>query len=253
MSWKIYASSLQGGTHIANGMPCQDSSNYKKISTGFGDYMILVASDGCGTARHSDKGANIITSEVVECLSYWLRNSTVVPELPDLLIFSLGHANQCLTKTATRLSISVIELAATCACLIVGPDRFAAAQIGDGIITGISHGICGCLFWPNQEYANVTHTLTAKDWRRNIQIYSSAPNSVVPESWLIVTDGIQSISCDYEKKTPVPGFTSVLVEKLRILSQTSCESAQAALEALLRSERVDSVVTDDKTIITAFR
>ena len=253
MDWQICGSSTQGTTHIASGLPCQDSNKHKSIHTKLGNYMILVASDGCGTAKHSNIGSSIITSEVTDCIEYWLQRSVIAPDLSDLITLSFGHANQCLAKSAAKLSVSVSELAATCICLVVGPDRFAAAQIGDGIIIGLSNSICGCLFWPKQEYANVTHSLTGRDWRGNTQTLDVALSSNIPDSWFLATDGIQAISCDYEKKVPISGFVSVLLDKFRALSRSNGENMQKALDLFLKSERVNLAVSDDKTIILAFR
>jgi hypothetical protein len=213
----------------------------------------LVASDGCGTAKHADIGSDTVVSEVIACISYWIQNSVSIPDLSELIVYAFGHANQCLAKTAGRHSISVNDLAATCMCLVIGPDRYAAAQIGDGVIIGLSQGVCGCLFWPNQEYANVTNALTGKDWRYNTQTVAINSGHNMPDGWFLATDGIQAISCDYQKRVPVSGFISVLIEKFRRVADSDTESIQTALEALLRSERVNSAVSDDKTVILAFR
>jgi len=253
VTWKICASSLKGTNHDASELPCQDSNKHKRIQGRLGDYIILVASDGCGTAKHSDIGSDIVTAEVTDCLAYWLQNSIVIPDLSELIVYAFGHANQCLHKAAGRLSISADDLAATCICLVIGPDSYAAAQIGDGIIVGLFNGICGCVFWPNQEYANVTHALTGRYWRYNTQTINIISGSTMPDGWFLATDGIQAISCDYEKKVPGSGFVSVLIEKFRRVSDPTGQSLDKALEALLRSERVNSVVSDDKTVILAFR
>ena len=253
MNWTICASSLQGKNHIASGFPCQDSNRHRTITTRLGEYNILVVSDGCGTATHSNIGAELITAEVADCLSFWLQNATTIPDLSELLLFSFGHAHQCLKKAAERLSVSINELAATCICLIIGPDRYAAAQIGDGIIVGIRNRISGCVFWPNQEYANVTHALTGREWPINTQTLNITSGTNIPDGWLLATDGIQAISCDYEKRVPVPGFAPALIDKLRLISNSSCKDAQSALEALLDSERVNAAVSDDKTIAVAFK
>ncbi len=253
MSWRICTSSLQGTSHFASGMPCQDSNKYKEVQAKSGNYIILVASDGCGSAKHADTGSDIVVSEVVDCLSYWIQNSVIIPDLSELIVYAFGSANQCLAKAAGKLTIPVNELAATCMCMVIGPDRYAAAQIGDGVIIGVSKGICGCLFWPNQEYANVTNALTGKDWRYNTQTVEIHSGHNMPDGWFLATDGIQAISCDYQKRVPVSGFISVLIEKFRRLSDSNTESMQTALEAFLKSERVNAAVSDDKTVILAFR
>lgn len=253
MDWQTCGSSFFGTTHAACGLPCQDSNKHMSINTRFGDYIILVASDGCGTAKHSDIGSRIVTTEVSDCISNCLQHSSFIPSLSDLIVHSLGHANQCLAGVATSLSISINDLAATCICLVVGPDRFAAAQIGDGIIIGLSNNVAGCLFWPMQEYANVTHSLTSSNWLSHTQTLASPLPSIVPDSWFLATDGIQAIACDYEKKAPVSGFVSVLLHKFKGLSHLPARDMQLALDTFLQSERVSLAVSDDKTVILAFR
>ena len=253
MNWRTCGSSFLGATHVVCGVPCQDSNKHRSVHTRFGDYIIIVVSDGCGTAKHSDIGSDIITFEVTSCISCCLQRSSIISNLSDLIVHSLGHANQCLARAATRLAISVNELAATCICLVVGPDRYAAAQIGDGIIVGLSNNVSGCLFWPSQEYANVTHSLTGRDWRSNTQTLDSSLTCTIPDSWFLATDGIQAIACDYEKKVPVSGFVSVLLDKFKRLSHLSEQDMQLALDTFLLSERVNSAVSDDKTVVLAFR
>jgi len=253
VNWHIYASSIEGSSHLGKNLPCQDANQCRRVATRWGEYAIIVVSDGCGTARHADLGAKIVTTETLECLEAWLKCPVLTPDLSDLIEYSLGHAHQCLIRAAKHLSISAEELAATCICLVVGPDRYAAAQIGDGVIVRCSSGICGCLFWQKQEYANVTHSLTAKDWRDNMQTLGQMGRKSLPDSWFIATDGIQAISCDNITKTPSSGFVPVLIDKFRSFSHLPKSRIQESLEAFLRSEKVSSSVSDDKTIAIAFR
>jgi serine/threonine protein phosphatase PrpC len=253
VSWQIYSASFKGTSHIESGLPCQDSNSFNSISTRWGDYSVVVISDGCGTSKHSDIGSAIVTTEVLECLEFWLRKGSILPDLSELIKFAFGHAHQCLNKAAISLSIPVHDLAATCICLVVGPDRFAAAQIGDGVVIGSANGVCGCLFWQNQEYANVTDSLTANNWIKKIQTLCITPTNTVPDSWFLATDGIQAISCDYQCKVPFSGFVPVLMDKFRELSLRPEISMQSALESFLLSDRVASSVNDDTTIVLAFR
>jgi hypothetical protein len=253
VNWHIYASSIEGSSHLSKNLSCQDANQCRRVLTPWGEYAIIVVSDGCGTAKHADLGAKIVTTETLECLEAWLISPILTPDLSDLIEYSLGHAHQCLIRAAEHLSVSAEELAATCICLVIGPDRYAAAQIGDGVIVRCSSGICGCLFWQKQEYANVTHSLTAKDWRDNMQIAGQTGSNLLPDSWFIATDGIQAISCDNKTKTPSSGFVPLLIDKFRSLSHLSEDRIQKSLEAFLRSEKVSSSVSDDKTIAIAFR
>ena len=251
MYWKVCATSIEGTSHIAKGMPCQDCSMALRLSSSSGSYLILIAADGCGSSTHSDIGSQLVAYEIVDCLAYWIKRSDVIPMLSDLLVFALGHANQMLHKKAIELSVPVRELASTCLCVVVGPSGFAAAQIGDGVIVRRSNGITGCLFWPSQEYANVTHTLADKDWFHKIQIHSSSSIEDSSASWFVATDGVQDISCDAEKRIPHPGFVDALLDKLDNVPLESEPLVKEGLARFLRSDRVNSVVSDDKTIVLA--
>ena len=251
MTWKSVAVSVEGKSHHSAGTSCQDSSICMNILTSHGQYLILIASDGCGSSRHSQLGSQIITKDLLECISFWLRRTPQKPDLIEIINHSLGHAHQVLSKKSIELRLQAHELAATCLCLVVGPSTIAAAQIGDGAIIGERNGIFGCVFWPNQEYANVTKSLTDPQWYKHVQLMDSTRNDGDLEGWLLVTDGVQSIACDYEKKVPHLGFVSGLVSKLRILPPGSERLIKDRLVEFLRSDKINRMVSDDKTIVVA--
>ena len=253
MYWKSCSKSIEGTSHIARGVACQDSSRAVSVNTTEGQFLILLAADGCGSSKHSDIGSQLITKEVTDCLNYWIRQAEVIPNLGDLIIYAFGHANQMLSRKADELSISIRDLASTCLCVVTGPTRFAAAQIGDGIIVRRNFGVTGCLFWPNQEYSNVTHTLIDKDWFHKTQVYNSCCTDDSADGWFLATDGIQDIACDSIGRLPHPGFIPVLFDKFSASKDNNEEAIGDSLDNFLRSNRVNSVVNDDKTIVLACR
>jgi len=245
--------STVGVSHLSKDIPCQDSSKATQVVTPKGEHIILVASDGCGSAQYSEVGSNLIVSEVTECIAYWIQRSQAPHNLLDIIVFALGHAHQKLAQKASDKRIPINELAATCMCLVAGSKGFAAAQIGDGVIIGGTEDVFGCLFWPSQEYANVTDSLTDKRWYQHLQVTAHQSNNMQPNSWFLATDGIQAICCDYQKRTPHVGFVSAIISKFRNID---CESEQVMVESLdkfLRSEKINSAVSDDKTIVLACR
>jgi hypothetical protein len=135
----------------------------------------------------------------------------------------------------------------------MGPSCFAAAQIGDGVIVRRNNGVSGCLFWQQQEYANVTHTLADYDWISKVQIFDSVSSCDSGDGWLIATDGIQDIACDSDKMAPHKGFIPVLFDKFCGVELGDEGIIQEGLSKFLRSDRVNSVVADDKTIVIACR
>lgn len=253
MLWRICAKSIEGTSHITKGVPCQDSSKAIRVITSQGLFIILLASDGCGSSKYSDIGSELVIKEVSSCLTYWIRRSEYLPNLADLIVFSFGHANQMLYKKATELSVSIRDLASTCLCTVIGPTSFAVAQIGDGVIVRRMNGVTGCVFWSNQEYTNVTNTLIDKDWIYKTQVINSLSQEGLAGDWFMATDGIQDIACDIKNKIPHPGFVSVLLDKIIRTEEIDEKRIEASLDQFLRSSRVSSVVNDDKTIVLACR
>jgi hypothetical protein len=221
------------------------------VSTSYGSHLIAVVSDGCGSSRHSQLGSELITHNVSECISYWLRKSSHKPDLLDLISFSLGQAHQALSKASIDLGADINELAATCLCLVVGPDCMAACQIGDGVIAGQLNGVLGCIFWPNQEYANVTSSLTDRRWFNKVQFISVPRRSGNFDGWFLATDGVQAIACDYERRIPHMEFVSLLINRFRDTPIGNESLVKERLHDFLRSDKVNTVVTDDKTIVIA--
>ncbi len=253
MHWRISATSIKGTSHINNGLPCQDASAAFRISNAQGQFIILIAADGCGSSKYSEVGSRLIVSEVSNCLEFWIRSSRITLLLSDVLLHSFGHAHQMLHKHAKDLSIPVRDFASTCLCLVMGPASFAAAQLGDGVIVRRNNGVSGCLFWQQQEYANVTHTLVDNDWISKTQTYNSVSSCDSGDGWLLATDGIQGIACDSRRMIPHHGFVPVLFDKFCGDVLEDDGTIHEALSKFLRSDRVNSAVNDDKTIVIACR
>ncbi len=253
MHWKISARSIEGTSHINSGSPCQDASKALRISTNRGQFIILIAADGCGSSKYSETGSSLIVSEVSSCLQFWIERSSNTLLLGDVLLHAFGHAHQMLQRLAKDRSTPIRDFASTCLCLVIGPSSFAAAQIGDGVIVRRNNGVTGCLFWQQQEYANVTHTLVDNDWNGKTQVFDAVLTPDYGDGWLIATDGIQVIACDSDKMTPHPGFVPVLFDKFCGVDLAAEGIIHDGLSKFLRSDRVNSAVTDDKTIVIACR
>jgi len=251
--WKISATSVEGTSHIRSGLPCQDASKALRITTNCGEFIVLIAADGCGSSKYAEIGSSLIVSEVASCLQFWIKRSSNTLLLGDVLLHAFGHAHQMLQKLAKDRSTPIRNFASTCLCLVIGPSSFAAAQIGDGVIVRRNNGVTGCLFWQQQEYANVTHTLVDSDWLSRTQVYDAVLTPDLGDGWLIATDGIQDIACDLNRKAPHPGFFPILLDKFCRVELEAEGIIYDGLSKLLRSERVSSAVTDDKTIVIACR
>jgi hypothetical protein len=132
--------------------------------------LLIVLSDGAGSATHALRGSKLVCSSIVDCAQYWLRN-TLPTDLAGLLLHSAGYARQTLCKVANAEGVSVSEFSATCLCLLITEDSLAALQVGDGlIVVENGSGSIGPIFWPRKhEYANSTTFLTSRNWIQDLQ------------------------------------------------------------------------------------
>jgi len=253
MRWCLASASSTGTSHIASGVECQDSSVYSIIGSIHGDAksLLLVVSDGAGSASQSSRGSRLVCTSIVECVEYWASKS-VTPDLSGLLLHSAGHARQVLRKTANAESRSISDFAATCLCLLITEDSLAALQVGDGlIIVENSSGSLGPVFWPRRyEYANSTTFLTSKNWFQDLQYLQWTGH---PKSFFLCSDGIQSISAYSQSMSVVPSFIDAFKTVLAGESPGYSDQASQRIMSFLDSDNVNSRTDDDKTIIVGIK
>lgn len=249
MSWCLTSASSTGTSHIASGVECQDFSSYSVMKSiqGEAESLLLVVSDGAGSASQSSRGSELVCRSVVECCEYWASKS-VATDLSGLLLHSAGHARQVIQKTANAESRSISDFAATCLCLLITDNLIAALQVGDGlIIVENASGSLGPVFWPRRyEYANTTTFLTSENWFKDLQYSQWA---CLPHSFFLCSDGIQSISAYSSSMSVVPSFIDAFKKVLSGESAGYSVKASRKIMQFLDSDRVNSRTDDDKTVL----
>lgn len=63
-AWRVAAASAIGTSHVASGAKCQDANGVGVFDVAGEHILILVVSDGAGSAKHSDIGAQWAVSTV---------------------------------------------------------------------------------------------------------------------------------------------------------------------------------------------
>ena len=67
--WKTIHQSVQGTSHCAGGVPCQDSSAVRQIELGGETLLVLACSDGAGSAELSHLGSQTACQTLVNLVS----------------------------------------------------------------------------------------------------------------------------------------------------------------------------------------
>ena len=89
MPWITAFGRCRGRSHAANDTPCEDHADMAVLA---GDRVIGVLSDGMGSCRHAEVGANIVREACLRILSSRVP-TTANPRQEDIAnIFTDAHA-----------------------------------------------------------------------------------------------------------------------------------------------------------------
>jgi Protein phosphatase 2C len=249
--WRYAAAKTTGTSHSRENLPCQDSFRCQVISRLHGSVLVVVVSDGAGSAVESARGSALIC----EVLS-----KEVAQSLPDA-IPSPGWLKGCVSRTreslvaeAETLGIPPRQLAATLLCAVLTEQWSAFAQVGDGAIVTRELGTdsWAWLFWPQRgEYANTTSFLTDPNALDVAQI-DTLPHA--QDEVALFTDGIQHLVLHYEEQSVHSPFFERMMAPVR-KSEANGEDPQLSAELVkyLGSDTVTSRADDDLTLVLACR
>jgi hypothetical protein len=213
--------------------------------------LIVVVSDGAGSASEGAHGAAYTCDEVVTQLT---RRIPEPPPSDDWLRDCVARTREGLLVEAQRLEVQPRELAATMLCAVLGTRWSAFAQVGDGAIVTPENGTAtwAWLFWPQRgEYANSTNFLVDATALEHLEVGTL----VNPQQEIAVfTDGLQHLVLNYEEQAVHSPFFEQMMGPVRSSRAKGEDSSLSiGLERYLGSERVTSRSDDDLTLVMVTR
>lgn len=253
-AWRYIHASVKGTGHETTGQPCQDHHAVKLIETGRDEpLLLLVTSDGAGSAAHSEEGSAAVCEETLRWLEMRLSDGTAflteadgVSLVHNLRTYLLNYAEEPERQYAVR------DLACTLNVAAVLPQRAWFLQVGDGaVIVQSGSSPMEVVFWPdNGEYANQTYFVTdVPDDRIHTRIVESELDRLS-----LMTDGLLSLALVFQQRSVhAPFFESMFrgVEALDGVDTGAYGQLQAGLSRFLNSPGVNARTSDDKTLILA--
>lgn len=248
-SWKYVAASVIGSSHTQSGSPCQDHSTCVAIGE---DGLLVVASDGAGSAEHSAIGATLVCSTLHERMVAFVDSGGQLAKIESELVDEwFATVVDRLRIQALALGVPIRELAATLVAAVLTETSAAYFQIGDGgIVVGVG-GQYQVAMWPaSGEYANTTFFVTDDDARASFRISLNAPPV---DEVAVFTDGLQALTLNFAAREVHAPFFDGLFPRLR--AEPSGESSELTdlLKEYLDSARINQRTDDDKTLILATR
>ncbi len=249
-AWRVVAAAVKGKGHEKTGQPCQDAVHWQ---AGHGGWFFAALADGAGSARLSEVGSDLAAQTALRAVVGSLSPPAALGDeagIKAALKAALEAALKALTDEAKTRQARPADLATTLLVCVAGPDRLAAAQVGDGaVVHEDGHGALRALTKPVAgEYLNETVFLTSEGAldRAQIETWSGCAGQVA-----LFSDGLQMLALKMPDAMPHTPFFQPLFGWLARVSDLP--AARAELERLLRSPRVAERTDDDLTLLLARR
>jgi hypothetical protein len=248
-AWITAHTSAIGAGHLKTGDPCQDACVIRTSDDG--EWVIIVVSDGAGTANRSREGSELVVkffSDALLKLVSELNHRSPGHWINDFVIKKVLDTREALRGLAK--SDNIKDFNCTLVACLQGPSGGFSIHIGDGAIFGSESSNTGLFVSPpeNGEYANETFFITEGDWVKHLRI------TPMPKlDWILCcTDGGGSLAIVSEKESePKIGFLQPVMTD--VLNQASVTARNERLKSYLCDPQADKVTGDDKTLALAIR
>jgi len=252
-AWVTANASVIGSSHVTTGTPCQDASVVKTAKGG--EWVVIVVSDGAGTATRAEEGAHLVVKFFSEELLKLVDELTTRPPghwINDFVIEKVLQTRIALRRLAK--SDDIRDFNCTVVACLLGPSGGFSIHIGDGAVVGgyrkeSNEHTAASLFLSepeNGEYANETFFVTEGDWVKHLRI------SPMPKmDWVMCcTDGGSALALVAEKEIK-PGFLDPVIREVFGLNDEALR--KKTLAEYLSDPQADKVTGDDKTLAIAVK
>lgn len=248
--WKFLYESVEGTSHRETGGICQDASFVTSFPQPSGDALVVICSDGAGSAKESHVGSRlaceIATSQAVQFLE---SGESVAGLSPATVHEWIARVHDGLLVEAATRKIVARELACTLLIAVLDHSGAVFAQIGDGAIVVLEEGKYRPVFWPQTgEYQNTTFFVTEGNFAQNIQTEIRARSI---EEIAVFSDGLQMLALNYSQKNAHQAFFTPMFASLRHTADH--QELILPFREFLNSSPINERTDDDKTLILATR
>lgn len=249
-AWRVVAAAIKGQGHEKTGQPCQDAVHWQTHGEGL---LFAALADGAGSAKLSEIGSNLAAQTALRALAESFKSPAALCDdarAKAALKAALEAALKALTDEAKAKPAKPGDLATTLLICVAGPDRLAAAQVGDGaVVYADAAGSLHALTKPAAgEYLNETVFLTSEGALERAQFASWSGRA---SQLALFSDGLQMLALKMPEAAPHAPFFQPLFDWLERVSDLP--AARADLERLLRSPRIAERTDDDLTLLLARR
>ncbi len=251
--WTWASARATGTSHLRVGKGCDDFGACLEARLTDQSVLILVVSDGAGSAVHSSIGSQIATRVFAECARRFVRGGGTLNSISEKVASEwLDDIRDRIGAAASQKAASPREFAATLVGCLVGTDAALFLHIGDGSavyrLNNTSDWIVAS--WPAQgEYAATTYFVTDDP---EPQIRLAYIEGHVQEVALF-SDGIERLVLDFSNRTAFAPFFERMFSPLKGQVWGRDRTLSRQLKEYLDSPAVCEKTDDDKTLLLAKR
>ena len=250
--------SRRGTAHVRRGEPRQDA---RKVRHGSDGALIVVVSDGAGSARHGGTGAALAARAVARAAEGALHGRAFESLCEEDLQDWVDAARDTIGRGAERRTdagapTTLRDFATTLLLAVSDGHRTWTAHVGDGAIVGrgAESGDWAVLSWPaTGDYAGTTYFLTDEPAPALRVAHHETPISGLA----LLSDGLERLVLDFAAQTAHGPFFERMARPLDVRASQNqkgpSRDLSTALGAYLDSENVCRRSDDDKTLVVAVR
>jgi hypothetical protein len=252
--WKIAAASVTGTSHTRLGTPCQDYAIAKAFRDVDGcEVLLVVVSDGAGSAAKAEIGSSIACSTVAEAVEVYLADRGRVGAIDIDVARSWLRMVQSAIATQAEDDAGVVrDYACTLLVAVIGESAAVTLQVGDGAIVISDGDGWSWAHWPQRgEFAN--STFFATDDRAESQMaFASSRGRVIELA--VFSDGIEPLVIQYATQSVFEPFFDKMFPAVRAAKDEGLnDKLSTALAGYLSSPSICERTDDDKTLVLATR
>jgi len=250
--WRWISASVKGTSHEKSGIECQDSHLCQELASKEGVVLLLLTSDGAGSARRSAAGSKLVCETLRDQIERYFTEDGEVRQINVRLVARwIEEFRNEVILLADGEGVSEKEFACTLIGAVVGASCAAFFQVGDGaVVFSVSEGGPYSLaFWPERgEYENVTYFATQSTFAEQLQfLLLEEPVSEIG----LLSDGLQRLALNYQTRAAHSPFFGGFFPRVRSTSESELSAMNERLSSYLNSDKVNERTDDDKTLVLA--
>jgi len=253
LGWRIAAASVVGSSHAKLCTPCQDCAMVRLFQDRGEEVLVVVVSDGAGSAAKAEIGSWIACSTIAEAAEVHFAAGAPIENI-DLNTARnwLGMVRKAIANRAEDDHGSVRDYACTLLVSVIGQTSAAIMQIGDGAIVVSDGDDWTWVHWPQRgEFANTTFFVTDENAERQMAFDFSKGRI---HELAAFSDGIEPLVMQYATQTVFGPFFDQMFPAVRALEEEGLDAKLSeGLATYLNSPTICARTDDDKTLVLASR